>query len=133
MLDALYRAADQGVRVRLLLDENGVSGLETELAALASHPNTEVRLHNPFNLRRFKPLSHAFDFFRLNRRMHNKSFTVDGLVTILGGRNIGNEYFDTGPSAFFVDLDVLAAGAVVSEVRRILTAIGRRARPILQL
>lgn len=116
MLDALQRAANRGVRVRLLLDDNGVSGLDGELAALAAHPNIEVRLYNPFNLRRFKLLSHTFDFFRLNRRMHNKSFTVDGLVTILGGRNIGDEYFDTGDAALFVDLDVLAAGAVVPQV-----------------
>jgi putative cardiolipin synthase len=61
-------------------------------------------------------LSYAFDFFRLNRRMHNKSFTVDGAATILGGRNIGDEYFDTGPTALYVDLDVLAAGKVVPEV-----------------
>jgi putative cardiolipin synthase len=116
MLDALRRAADRGVRVRLLLDDNGVTGLDAELAALQAHPNIEVRLYNPFNLRRFKALSYTFDFFRLNRRMHNKSFTVDGLVTIMGGRNIGNEYFDTGPSVLFVDLDVIAMGAVVPKV-----------------
>jgi putative cardiolipin synthase len=116
LLDALRRAADRGVRVRLLLDDNGISGLDRELAALEAHPNIEVRLYNPFNLRRFKMLSYTFDFFRLNRRMHNKSFTVDGVVTILGGRNVGDEYFDTGPAALFVDLDVLAAGAIVPHV-----------------
>ena len=116
LLDALRRAADRGVRVRLLLDDNGISGLDRELAALGAHPDVEVRLYNPFNLRRFKSLSYGFDFFRLNRRMHNKSFTVDGQATILGGRNIGNEYFDTGPTALFVDLDVLAVGAIVPEV-----------------
>ena len=116
LLDALRRAADRGVRVRLLLDDNGISGLDRELAALVAHPDVEVRLYNPFNLRRFKSLSYGFDFFRLNRRMHNKSFTVDGQATILGGRNIGDEYFDTGPTALFVDLDVLAVGAIVPEV-----------------
>lgn len=116
LLDALVRAADRGVRVRLLLDDNGTSGLDAEMAALVAHPNIEVRLYNPFNLRTFKTLSYAFDFFRLNRRMHNKSFTVDGRATILGGRNVGDEYFGTGSTPLFVDLDVLAVGMIVAEV-----------------
>ncbi|MGB4860260.1 MAG: phospholipase D family protein, partial [Dokdonella sp.] len=116
LLEALQRAANRGVRVRLLLDDNGTSGLDRELAALAAHPNAQVRLYNPFNLRRFKMLSYGFDFFRLNRRMHNKSFSVDGHVAILGGRNIRDEYFDTGANALFVDLDVLAVGEIVPQV-----------------
>ncbi|RKF14793.1 phospholipase D family protein [Roseovarius spongiae] len=116
LLDALRRAAERGVRVRLLLDDNGTSGLDAELAALDAHENAEVRLYNPFNLRRPKLLSYWFDFFRLNRRMHNKSFTVDGAVSILGGRNIGDEYFETGPTALYVDLDVLAVGNVVPRI-----------------
>ncbi|MEZ5512637.1 MAG: phospholipase D family protein [Steroidobacteraceae bacterium] len=116
LLDALRRAADRGVRVRLLLDDNGTSGLDAEIAQLDVHENAEVRLYNPFNLRRLKMLSYGFDFFRLNRRMHNKSFTVDGLATIVGGRNIGDEYFGIGPTPLFVDLDVLAVGEIVPEV-----------------
>ncbi len=116
LLDALHRAADRGVRVRLLLDDNGTSGLDAELAQLDAHENAEVRLYNPFNLRRLKMLSYGFDFFRLNRRMHNKSFTVDGLATIVGGRNIGDEYFGIGPTPLFVDLDILAVGKIVPEV-----------------
>ena len=104
------------MRVRLLLDDNGVSGLDCELAHLDAHPNIEVRLYNPFNLRRLKMLSYCFDFFRLNRRMHNKSFTVDGHATILGGRNVGDEYFGAGSLALFIDLDVLAAGKAVADV-----------------
>lgn len=116
LLDALRRAADRGVRVRLLLDDNGTSGIDAELAQLNAHKNAEVRLYNPFNLRRLKLLSYGFDFFRLNRRMHNKSFTVDGLATIVGGRNIGDEYFGIGATPLFVDLDVLAVGEIVPEV-----------------
>lgn len=116
LLDALRRAADRGVRVRLLLDDNGTSGLDAEIAQLNAYENVEVRLYNPFNLRRFKLLSFGFDFFRLNRRMHNKSFTVDGLATIVGGRNIGDEYFGIGATPLFVDLDVLAVGKIVPEV-----------------
>ncbi|MEM7567663.1 MAG: phospholipase D-like domain-containing protein, partial [Pseudomonadota bacterium] len=115
LLDALRRAAERGVRVRLMLDDNGTSGLDGPVGQLDAHPNAEVRLWNPFNIRQPKLLAYAFDFFRLNRRMHNKSFTVDGLVTILGGRNVGDEYFGTGPTPLYVDLDVLAAGAAVAE------------------
>ena len=87
------------------------------LRLLATHSSAEVRLWNPFNLRGgLKTLSYGFDFFRLNRRMHNKAFTVDGRATILGGRNVGDEYFGTGPNPLYVDLDVLAVGAVVPDV-----------------
>ena len=86
------------------------------LGALASHPNIQVRLFNPFRLRRWRPLEYLTDFARLNRRMHNKSFTVDGQVAIVGGRNIGDEYFDAHQALSFVDLDVMAVGPVVSEV-----------------
>jgi cardiolipin synthase C len=113
---ALCRAADRGVRVRLLLDDNNTSGLDPLLAALASHPNIQVRLFNPFRLRRWRPLEFLTDFARLNRRMHNKSFTADGQVTIVGGRNIGDEYFDADQALSFVDLDVMAIGPVVAEV-----------------
>ncbi|MEB8386985.1 phospholipase D family protein [Rhodobacteraceae bacterium KMM 6894] len=116
LLDALLRAAQRGVQVRLLLDDNGISGLDAALATLDAHPNAEVRLYNPFNLRRAKMLSYTFDFFRLNRRMHNKSFTVDGHVTVMGGRNIGDEYFGAGTSLLFFDLDVLAVGEIVPRV-----------------
>ncbi len=113
---ALCRAADRGVRVRLLLDDNNTAGLDAFLGALASHPNIKVKLFNPFRRRRWRPLEYLTDFARLNRRMHNKSFTVDGQVTIVGGRNIGDEYFDAHQALSFVDLDVMAIGPVVSDV-----------------
>ncbi|MGJ8571990.1 MAG: phospholipase D family protein [Hoeflea sp.] len=116
LLKALRRAADRGVRVRLLLDDNGIDGLDHVLAALDAHPNIEVRLYNPFTLRWFKRLSFAFDFFRLNHRMHNKAFTVDGRASILGGRNVGDEYFGTGLNPLQIDLDVLAVGAIVPQI-----------------
>ncbi|MDF1610091.1 phospholipase D family protein [Hoeflea sp. YIM 152468] len=116
LLKALHRAADRGVRVRLLLDDNGIDGLDDVLAALDAHPNIAVRLYNPFSLRWFKRLSFAFDFFRLNHRMHNKAFTVDGHASILGGRNVGDEYFGTGTNPLQIDLDVLAVGAIVGEI-----------------
>ena len=116
LFEALRRAADRGVRVRLLLDDNNTAGLDTVLAALNAHPNIEVRLFNPFIQRRWRVLGFLTDFWRLNRRMHNKSFTADNQATIIGGRNVGDEYFDAGQGLSFVDLDVLAIGPVVDDV-----------------
>lgn len=116
LLSELQDAAKRGVRVRLLLDDGGTPMLAQELLALDALPNAEVRLFNPFALRKFRTLNYFFDFFRLNRRMHNKSFTVDGAVTIVGGRNIGDNYFEQAGDRNFVDLDVLAAGPAAGEV-----------------
>jgi cardiolipin synthase C len=116
LLSELQDAALRGVKVRLLVDDNGTPALDQELAALDALPTAEVRIFNPFALRRFRLLNYAFDFFRLNRRMHNKSFTVDGVVTVIGGRNIGDIYFDTGGDQNYIDLDVLAIGPAAGDV-----------------
>jgi putative cardiolipin synthase len=116
LFQALHEAAGRGVRVRLLLDDNGIAGLDATLAALDAHPDIEVRLFNPFASRSLRWVGYLTDFRRLNRRMHNKSFTADNQATIVGGRNIGDEYFDAAEGSLFVDLDVLAVGPVVREV-----------------
>lgn len=118
LLDALLVAAERGVQVRLLLDDHGSRGLDRELAALDSHPNIQVRLFNPFVVRSPRFIGFLTDFNRLNRRMHNKSFTADGLATLVGGRNVGDEYFGATSGALFADLDVLALGPVVDEVHQ---------------
>lgn len=116
LFNMLYRAADRGVRVRLLLDDNNTNGLDNILSALNSHPNIEIRLFNPFITRKWRALGYLTDFPRLNRRMHNKSLTADNKATIVGGRNIGDEYFNVGGNTIFADLDILATGHVVTEV-----------------
>lgn len=116
LFDALCKAADRGVRVRLLLDDNDTAGLDPTIAALAAHRNVFVRLFNPMVNRRARWTNYAFDFSRINHRMHNKSFTVDNQVTVVGGRNIGDEYFDAGSTVVFADLDVVAVGPIVREV-----------------
>ncbi|HHU93618.1 MAG TPA: phospholipase D family protein [Alcaligenaceae bacterium] len=116
LLQSLYNAAQRGVRVRLLLDDNGIQKLDLDLALLHTHPNIEVRLFNPFVLRKPKALGFLTDFYRLNHRMHNKSFTVDNTVTVVGGRNIGDEYFGATDQVLFADLDVIALGEVVKDV-----------------
>ncbi|TCV98225.1 phospholipase D family protein [Biostraticola tofi] len=116
MYSVIQRAADRGVKVRLLLDDNNTRGLDNILLALDRHPNIEVRLFNAFKTRKIRALSYLTDFSRLNRRMHNKGFTADNQATIIGGRNIGDEYFSAGGEQLFSDLDVLAIGPVVSQV-----------------
>lgn len=116
LLTELQEASHRGVHVRLLVDDNGTPALDQELAALDALPNAEVRIFNPFTLRDYRFINYAFDFFRLNRRMHNKSLTVDGSVTIVGGRNIADTYFETGSELTYVDLDVLAIGPAARDV-----------------
>ena len=90
----LLDAADRGVRVRLLLDDVFTSGYDAGLMALDSHPNFEIRIFNAFNRGAAgRSLGAATSFSRVNRRMHNKSFTIDNQVTSVGGRNIADEYF----------------------------------------
>ncbi|UHD14733.1 phospholipase D family protein [Thiocapsa bogorovii] len=112
----LLRAADRGVRVRLLLDDMATKGNDTALATLDAHPNIEVRIVNPFANRNARGLEALARFDTVTRRMHNKSFTVDNLMTIVGGRNIGDEYFGTHENVNFGDMDVLALGPAAEEV-----------------
>lgn len=118
LFEALHEAAERGVRVRLLLDDIHTAALEATLAVLDAHPNIEVRLFNPFTNRRLRWIGFLTDFSRLNRRMHNKSFTADKLATIIGGRNVGDEYFEATDGVVFADLDVLAVGPVAEETSR---------------
>jgi putative cardiolipin synthase len=115
-VDSLLRAADRGVRVRLLLDDMFTSGYDAGMAGLDSHPNIEIRVFNPFASRSSRLWDGITGFSRLNRRMHNKSFTVDNQITLIGGRNIADEYFGAREDAKFGDLDVLGIGPVVQDV-----------------
>lgn len=112
LFDALHDAAERGVRVRLLLDDNNTAGLDLYLTVLDAHDNIEVRLFNPFVQRNWRLLGYLTDFSRLNRRMHNKSFTADSQASIIGGRNVGDEYFGASNDMAFSDLDVMAVGPV---------------------
>ena len=114
--DQLLKAADRGVRVRLLVDDMDLEGKDLDVAVMDSHPNMEVRIFNPFSRKKGRTRQFVSRAGSVTRRMHNKSFTVDNQVTILGGRNMGNEYFDADPELAFSDLDVLAIGPVAQEV-----------------
>jgi putative cardiolipin synthase len=115
-ISSLLRAADRGVRIRLLVDDIFTGGYDAGMAGLDSHPNFEIRIFNPFARRSARFMDGITSFSRINRRMHNKSFTADNQVTIIGGRNIADEYFGAREDAKFGDLDVMAIGPVVNEV-----------------
>ena len=114
--DQLIKAANRGVRVRILVDDMDFEGRYLGPAVVDSHPDMEVRLFNPFSRKTSRISQFVTRVDSVTRRMHNKSFTVDNQVTILGGRNIGDEYFEADPDLAFSDLDVLAIGPVVKEV-----------------
>ena len=116
LLHSLLEAANRGVRIRLLLDDITTDGKDAIFTALNQHKNIQVRLFNPFANRDLRAIDMITDFSRINRRMHNKSFTVDNQVTIVGGRNVGNEYFDANLTVDFHDFDLLAIGKVVNDV-----------------
>ena len=113
---AIFQAANRGVKVRLLLDDLHSRDIDESLQRLNGHPSIEVRLFNPFLPRSSRVLGFITDFPRANRRMHNKSLTVDNQATIVGGRNIGDDYFYRSDGILFADLDVLAIGDVVAKV-----------------
>ncbi|WP_374375198.1 phospholipase D family protein [Dongia sp.] len=117
MADRLIRAADRGVRVRLLLDDHYQSEeADFRISALDTHPNIEVRFFNPLENRRWRNWSFLSDFGRVNHRMHNKLFVMDNAVGIAGGRNIADTYFGVRPDQNFRDLDLAMTGPVVRDL-----------------
>ena len=113
----LLKAADRGVKVRLLLDDFFASGGNANFNTLAKHPNIEVRLYNPVSRRKWlRSLSMLLNFNKANRRMHNKVFIADNKVAIVGGRNIGDAYYMAKRRFFYRDLDLMMIGSVVQQV-----------------
>lgn len=115
-MDQLLKAADRGVKVRFLLDDMDEGERDFGLAMLNFHPNIEVRIFNPFGRNTGKTMQFLTGLGKQTRRAHNKSFTVDSIATIVGGRNIGDEYFDADGVMDFADLDVMGIGPVAREV-----------------
>ncbi|OKA21991.1 phospholipase [Pseudomonas versuta] len=120
LVDELLKAADRGVRVRILLDDTASDGLDDILATLAAHPNIQIRLFNPLQLGRGTGVTRAvgrlFNLSRQHRRMHNKLWVADNSVAIVGGRNLGDEYFDAQPDLNFTDIDLLCVGPVAQQL-----------------
>src|SRR5258708_4571705 len=120
LLHHVRLAADRGVRVRVLVDDLNTAGEDRRFMHLGEHANVEVRVFNPFPGGRSatwtRLLASVNDIPRINHRMHNKLFVADNALAITGGRNIGDEYFTRDPHYNFIDLDVVAAGAILREV-----------------
>ncbi len=116
VVDHVMRAANRGVRVRLLVDDPFYNASDSVKACLDAHPNVEIRLFNPLTNRRWSILDFIFDFSRVNRRMHNKLMVADNAAAIVGGRNVGDIYYGVNTIANYRDLDVLAVGPVVRDL-----------------
>lgn len=120
LVHELLLAADRGVRVRILLDDTTSDGLDTLIGTLAVHPNIDIRVFNPLHLGRSTAFTRAmgrlFNLSQQHRRMHNKLFMVDGSMAIVGGRNLGDEYFDAEPNLNFTDIDMLSIGPVAEQL-----------------
>jgi len=118
--DALIRAADRGVRVRVLVDDGATVAGDEQIIALDAHPNIEIRIFNPFVYRGHNSLRRTIEFAfhssRLDYRMHNKLLVVDNAAALIGGRNIGNQYFQMDPDSQFADTDVFAAGPIAAQL-----------------
>jgi putative cardiolipin synthase len=120
LTDGLQRAAERGVRVRVLVDDGETLAGDEQILRLLAHPSVEVRIFNPFDYRGHSRLLRKLDFLfhapRLDYRMHNKLMVADNAVALIGGRNIGNQYFQIDPESQFADDDVFAAGPIVGEL-----------------
>lgn len=116
---ALYKiiqAADRGVKVRLLIDDNNAKSMEGIYLALSQHQNIEVKLFNPYRFRSVRPIDMVLDLKRINRRMHNKSFIADNQVALIGGRNMTNQYYNASDNYQFSDVDVMLVGQAVDDI-----------------
>jgi putative cardiolipin synthase len=122
LCEALLRAADRGVRIRVLIDDGERVAGDEQIDLLDAHPNIKVRIFNPFayrgSSRRVRALEFLFNAARLDYRMHNKLFVADNAVALMGGRNIGDEYFQIDPESQFGDDDLFVGGPMVRQLSR---------------
>lgn len=121
MLHELLKAADRGVKVRLLIDDQNGTKIDRQLSALLTHPNISIKLYNPYKFRHFRVMDYIFRAQRINHRMHNKLIIADGAIAVTGGRNISSEYFDASESFQFTDMDVLFFGQSVNRANEVFT------------
>lgn len=137
--EALLRAAERGVRVRVLVDDLLVDAPAEFLLAVAAHPNVQVRVYNPkhkVGVGTLGRIANLFaDFRGSNQRMHDKTFAVDGTAAIVGGRNMADEYFDYDHAYNFRDRDALLVGPAAAQVEESFERFWTSdlARPVEQL
>ena len=118
MLMQLLKAADRGVKVRLIIDDQNGTQLDPTLLALSAHPNIQIKLFNPYKFRYVRVLDYGFRLKRVNHRMHNKLIVADGSVAVTGGRNISSEYFDASSKFQFTDVDIFFAGTAIQDANQ---------------
>ena len=120
LTDAVVRAADRGVRVRVLIDDGETMAGDDQITALEAHSSVEIRIFNPFAYRGHVTMLRAIEFMfnasRLDYRMHNKLLVVDNSIALIGGRNIGDQYFQINPESQFADDDIFAAGPIAQQL-----------------
>ena len=115
-LHSIIEAADRGVKVRLLIDDNNAKQMEGIYLALDQHTNIDVRLYNPYRFRHYRAMDMVLNLKRINRRMHNKSFIADNQIALIGGRNMSNQYYNVSDNYQFSDVDVMLAGSAADEI-----------------
>ena len=122
LTEELRHAADRGVRVRVLVDDGDTTVGDEQILQLDGYPNVQVRVFNPFDYRKhnrvLRNLDFVFNHSRLDYRMHNKLLVADNSIALIGGRNVGNQYFQVDPTSQFADDDVFAAGPIVQSLSR---------------
>lgn len=120
LTEELRRAADRGVRVRVLVDDGDTTAGDEQILQLDGYPNMQVRVFNPFDYRKHNRVLRSLDFLfhrsRLDYRMHNKLLVADNSIALIGGRNVGNQYFQLDPTSQFADDDVFAAGPIAQSL-----------------
>ncbi len=119
MLKELLKAADRGVKIRLIIDDQNGNKLDSTLRALSQHPNFQIKLFNPYQFRHFRVLDYLFRLKQINHRMHNKLIIADDTIAVTGGRNISSEYFDASYKFQFTDLDILFYGTAADQAERV--------------
>lgn len=115
-LHSIIQAADRGVKVRLLIDDNNSKKMEGIYLALDQHTNIDVKLYNPYRFRHYRAMDMLLDLKRINRRMHNKSFLADNQIALIGGRNMSNQYYNVSDNYQFSDVDVMLVGSASDEI-----------------
>ncbi|OTG67988.1 phospholipase [Acinetobacter sp. ANC 4470] len=115
-LYSIIKAADRGVKVRLLMDDNNAQKMEGIYLALDQHQNIDVKLYNPYRFRHYRAMDMVLDLKRINRRMHNKSFIADNQISLIGGRNMSNQYYNVSDNYQFSDVDVMLVGSASDEI-----------------
>ncbi|KGT46477.1 MULTISPECIES: phospholipase D family protein [Acinetobacter] len=118
ILSELLQAADRGVKVRLMIDDQNGTQLDDHLLALSQHPNIQIKLFNPYKFRKIRALDYGLRLKQVNHRMHNKLIIADGTAAVTGGRNISSEYFEASNDFQFTDVDIFFAGTAVQDANQ---------------